>query len=200
MKNKALFLDLDWTLIRPKSGAGVTVCYDDENINSCLPKGKTKTFAINIGGGYVRVDYVNTFPENQDDWEFVPGILNAIEPYLEEGFMLIIVSNQGGIEAGFHSQLEVTSKLTSVIYTLEFAFDLTNDTQLRTTYYFCPTNNPQHPDRKPNAGMLAKAFLEHDLDMSLCLMVGDMESDRQCAANGGVSYMDVHEFLRTHVA
>jgi D-glycero-D-manno-heptose 1,7-bisphosphate phosphatase len=158
--NKALFLDLDHTLIRPKSGA--------------------------------------TFPKHSEDWEFLPGMLEAIKPYFEEGFMMIIVSNQGGIEAGHHSFGEISMKLFEIVRAIEAHHGLLADPNARTDAFFCPSMNPEHENRKPNPGMILAAKDFYQLDLSLCLMVGDMESDRLCAERAGVSFMDVNEFLRTH--
>jgi D-glycero-D-manno-heptose 1,7-bisphosphate phosphatase len=42
-----------------------------------------------------------------------------------------------------------------------------------------------HPDRKPNPGMLLRAALEHDLDLSRSWMVGDKDIDLEAGRRAG---------------
>ena len=56
-------------------------------------------------------------------------------------------------------------------------------------FYFCP----HHPDytgecncRKPKPGMILKAAKDWNIDLSLSVMYGDKESDREAALNAGV--------------
>ena len=46
--------------------------------------------------------------------------------------------------------------------------------------------HPDHPDRKPNPGMLLRAIAEHDLDPARSLMIGDQPSDMEAARRAGV--------------
>ena len=46
--------------------------------------------------------------------------------------------------------------------------------------------HPDHPNRKPNPGMLLKAVAEHDLDPARSLMIGDQASDMEAARRAGV--------------
>ncbi|MNX98849.1 D-glycero-alpha-D-manno-heptose-1,7-bisphosphate 7-phosphatase [compost metagenome] len=47
--------------------------------------------------------------------------------------------------------------------------------------------HPDHPDRKPNPGMLLRAIAEHDLDPARSLMIGDQPSDMEAARRAGVA-------------
>lgn len=105
---------------------------------------------------------------------------------------MVIITNQGGIEAGFTTAEEVEGKLTAIMDNVSEYYPT-----LTQSYQYCPSLK-EHPDRKPNAGMIYKAQAELGIDLSLSLFVGDMESDRQAAAAAGVSYMDIKDFLRHH--
>jgi D-glycero-D-manno-heptose 1,7-bisphosphate phosphatase len=63
-------------------------------------------------------------------------------------------------------------------------------------FYVCPfheeaTNpayaHPNHPDRKPNPGMVLKALADWRLDPTRVILIGDKESDMAAAARGGVA-------------
>ena len=47
--------------------------------------------------------------------------------------------------------------------------------------------HPDHPDRKPNPGMLLRAIAEHGIDPSLSLMIGDQPTDVEAARRAGVA-------------
>jgi D-glycero-D-manno-heptose 1,7-bisphosphate phosphatase len=210
--NKALFLDLDHTLIRPKSFKSAYVTIPTDHTEAQLAEAyaeaekKIPSDAVDVETAQLpnaqglAVGYIfrNTFPIDAEDWEFMPGILNAIKPYFEEGFMMIVISNQGGIEAGHHTFGEIYQKLFMINLAVEEHFGLQDCPAARTDFFFCPSMDKDNPRRKPNHGMLTEAELQYDLNLGLSLMVGDMESDKVCATNAGVSYMDIKEFLRTH--
>ncbi|MFZ4072419.1 MAG: HAD-IIIA family hydrolase [Caulobacterales bacterium] len=61
--------------------------------------------------------------------------------------------------------------------------------------YFCPFiaeaaapryRHPDHPDRKPNPGMLLRAIAQHGIDPARSLMVGDQPSDLEAGRRAGV--------------
>lgn len=73
-----------------------------------------------------------------------------------------------------------------------------------TGYQYCDSMNKTNHRRKPNAGMLewfVKGYKE--LQKSQILMIGDAsgkpgdfsDSDKKCAENFGIDYIDVRDFL-----
>jgi histidinol-phosphate phosphatase family protein len=210
--NKALFLDLDHTLIRPKKQhSGMVVipndCTDAEEkehlqfVEGTLPKHieEIEVFEeVNHGVLMKGFSYRPIFPRNGEDWEFLPGIVDCLKPYAEEGFMFIIVTNQGGISAGFHTYADVRMKLNSILVELEKQLGIFGKGERRSSWFLCPSMDEADTHRKPNPGMIEDAVNGLNVDLALSLMVGDMDSDRECAKRAGVSYMDVQEFLRTH--
>jgi len=151
---KALFFDLDHTLIRPLEG--------------------------------------RTFPNSSSDWEFIPGIKRAIKPFMDAGYMFIIISNQGGIEAGHHTELDIEFKLVTVLSDLRLALQVP---EARYAFRYCGSLQP-HPDRKPNPGMILDAVREYDIDLQASVFVGDMQTDMEAALAAGVrDYIDVNLFL-----
>jgi D-glycero-D-manno-heptose 1,7-bisphosphate phosphatase len=62
--------------------------------------------------------------------------------------------------------------------------------------YACPFHNEardpayfhaDHPDRKPNPGMILKAVAEHGIDPARSFLIGDRDSDLEAARRAGVS-------------
>jgi D-glycero-D-manno-heptose 1,7-bisphosphate phosphatase len=47
--------------------------------------------------------------------------------------------------------------------------------------------HPDHPDRKPNPGLLLRAMAEHPVDRERSLMLGDKPTDLEAARRAGVA-------------
>lgn len=132
-----------------------------------------------------------TFPVDENDWEFKDGIKEAIQKYNPK--YIFIISNQGGIEKGYVDNGKFYQKLQTIIATIRtwgnFIVDGT----------YCTSNDKDHYFRKPNVGMVD--FFRHgyvmgyDFDNRNALMIGDMETDQECAKNAGIKYIDVEDFI-----
>jgi D-glycero-D-manno-heptose 1,7-bisphosphate phosphatase len=134
---------------------------------------------INLDKGYVY---------RWEDFEFLPGAVDAMRRFSQAGYALIIVSNQSGIARGYYSESqyqELTSRIED--YLAQRGVHLTG-------VYHCP----HHVDgvikklsihcecRKPAPGMLLQAMRDHDLDMAQSILVGDKSSDTKAAQAAGV--------------
>ncbi|MEK6659725.1 MAG: D-glycero-beta-D-manno-heptose 1,7-bisphosphate 7-phosphatase [Campylobacterota bacterium] len=118
-----------------------------------------------------------------EDFEFVDGILNLCKYYQDKGYIIIIVTNQSGIDRGYYSESDFNF-LTSWM-TKEFA---KYGIEIKKVYY-CP----HHPDislscncRKPSPGMILEAQKEYDIDLKNSILVGDKESDIEAALSAGI--------------
>ena len=114
---------------------------------------------------------------------------------------LFIVSNQGGIESGFISESDFSTKIECICRTIrEYCHCICYA-------MYCVTNDKSDPFRKPNTGMLeylAEKYVGDDFDYikSVSLMIGDAsgkegqfsDSDKKTAENFGIDYMDVEDF------
>ncbi len=158
---------------------------------------KKKALLLDLDSTLIKTKSGETFPVDKNDWELMPGIVASIAQHTVLNWGIVIVSNQGGIEAGFHKQEDIVLKIRLVCGELIHQLNELNAVTARTFvgYYFCPTMDLLDAARKPNPGMILAARDEWNLDLSQCLMVGDMESDRQAATNAGVPYKDILDFL-----
>ncbi len=125
------------------------------------------------------------FPFYPNQVQLMKGRKKVMRSLKEQGWLLLGVSNQGAIQQGSlkpgraEACFERTHELLGV------------DLDLR----FSAWVDRQAWDRKPNPGMGVAHMVQHDLDLSACLMVGDRDSDRQFAENLGMAYADADAFF-----
>lgn len=157
----------------------------------------------------------NTFATDLTDMKIKMDVVNkALDLMQENGVKVFaIVSNQGGVEAGFVSGADIEAKIE---YVLRSVHDLAVKRGIRGVLYekrLCYSNDKQDPMRKPNTGMIddilmkCKDTIMPGMDFSqlkgCSLMVGDAsglpgqfsDSDKVCAEKAGVDYMDVITFV-----
>ncbi len=141
--------------------------------------------------GVINVDKVHVFLK--EDFEFNPGIFDLCRKFSDDGYLIIVITNQAGIAKGIYTE-DVFLKLTDWMIG-EFK---KNGITISKVYY-CP----HHPDitgpcecRKPKPGMILIAREEFDLDLSISVLIGDMESDLQAGRNAGILESNLHLFSK----
>ena len=136
---------------------------------------------LNVDHGYVG---------DPERLEWVEGARRAIRRLNELGVLAIVATNQSGVARGMFD-LAAVDEVHAVMQA-----DLAVDGARIDAFYVCPFlpdaatpkfAHPDHPDRKPNPGMLLRAIEEWAVDPSLCLVVGDKESDLAAARRAGIA-------------
>ncbi len=109
-------------------------------------------------------------------YPFIPEALKVLK---ECGYKLIVVTNQAGIAKGYF-----TEQLLKEVHEYMQSKLAESSVELNAVYY-CP----HHPDaeieefkkncscRKPNPGMIEKAQLNFNIDLSMSFMIGDRYKD-----------------------
>ena len=117
----------------------------------------------------------------------VPGSVEAIARLNARGIPVIVVTNQAGIGQGKYGWKDfqaVMDHITALLGAEGAHVD---------GVYAAPHHergvgeyrHPDHPDRKPNPGMLQRAAREHDLDLTRSWMVGDKTVDLEAGRRAG---------------
>ncbi len=118
----------------------------------------------------------------EEEFLFNRGVPEALKYFISKGFLLIIITNQGGIERGIYtiSHLEkLHNFMTRQLKALNIEL---------TDIYYCP----HHPDvssclcRKPGTLLLEKAIAKHKIDPKSSFMIGDSDVDIQAAEKMGI--------------
>lgn len=162
-----------------------------------------KVLFIDLDGTLIKTISGKTFPEDITDFRIQLPVLNKIVEKFPKLNHLFIVTNQGGI-GKFITKLDFERKLNYVQNFCAFFLEerLTNMYCCDSEY--CDSIDKTNPYRKPNTGML-KVLAERWKIQSKeeCIMIGDAsgkpgdfsDSDKKCAENFGIDYIDVRDFL-----
>ncbi len=123
-----------------------------------------------------------------EDLRLLPGVPEAIRMLKEEGFALIVITNQAGVARGYYTCRDVE---TLHGYLNE---QLKKEGGFIDAFYYCP-HHPVHGIgeykvvchcRKPDTGMFEMAEREFKVDKAHSYMIGDKELDIQAGHNYGV--------------
>jgi len=105
-----------------------------------------------------------------ENFEILPGVVEAIAMLRDAGYLLIVVTNQSGIAQRLYTQQQMEECHTY--------FQKTCGNRI-SHFYFCP----YHPSvtaslaRKPGSLMFEKAIARFDIDVRQSWMVGDRGRD-----------------------
>ena len=124
----------------------------------------------------------------EEEVRFVDGIFSLCRTAQALGYKLVVVTNQSGIARGFYTP-EQFHRLMAW-FRVEFERE---DVHIDAVY-FCPYHpehgvgefRREHDDRKPGPGMLLRAAVDLDLDLSRSILVGDRCSDIAAANAAGL--------------
>lgn len=123
-----------------------------------------------------RAEYVRTW----EDFEWLPGAKTALRLLHEEGYRVVVVSNQAGIGRGVMSE-----QMLAAIHDRMMS-DVEADGGRIDAIYHCPHDwNDGCECRKPAPGMLFQAQRDHHLDLSRTLFIGDDPRDEEAANAAG---------------
>jgi len=121
------------------------------------------------------VDPTKPCPNRVEEIRIYPGVVDKIKIFKNASFYIFGVSNQGGIELGHITEEDCAELMEATNHMMEGVFDEIVWAPLLKSY-----------DRKPNPGMVLKLASEYGVDLKNSIMVGDKDSDRDCATNAGV--------------
>ena len=137
--------------------------------------------------GVINNDLDHYYVYKPDDVIINPGIPELLKNLYDRGFLLIIISNQGGISKGIYSQEDVEKTNKKILellknYKIEFA-----------EIYYC-THYQQIEKcicKKPDSLMIEKAISRFKIDPSLSYFIGDRDSDIEAGNKMGLKTIKV---------
>ena len=123
-----------------------------------------------------------------EDFEWMPGAIEAIKYVHEQGYLAIVITNQSGVARGYYPEADILA-----IHDYMNA-ELKKHGAYLDGLYYCP----HHPGgavpeysyecdcRKPKPGLIEQACRDFPIELGLSYMVGDSQRDLECARRAGV--------------
>lgn len=117
-----------------------------------------------------------------EDLRLCPGVIDALKLLSQKGYMLIVISNQGGIGKGLYTKAETDAAHQWLDQQL-----LAQGIKI-SAYYYCP----HHPEssncfcRKPSSLLIEKAIACYQIDITKSFFIGDSARDMEAAGKVGL--------------
>ena len=162
-----------------------------------------KVLFIDLDGTLIKTVSGKIFPEDITDFRIQLPVLNKIIEKLPNLKKFFIVTNQGGLKSDF-AKHDFRAKLYAIE---DICCDYLNnrfDDSVGSDSQYCPSMSKRDPYRKPNTAMLESLSKQWEVESKEeCIMIGDAsgkpgdfsDSDKKCAENFGIDYIDVRDFL-----
>jgi len=124
----------------------------------------------------------NYYVFKKSDFKINIHIFDRLKEYQKQGYLMIIISNQGGISKGLYTKEQV-EELHKYMHNI-FRQNNINITET----YFCPhhSQNEKCICRKPDSLLIEKAIARFNIDKSLSFFIGDSKTDAQAAEKAGI--------------
>ena len=116
------------------------------------------------------------------DFKWIGGAVEAIKLLKKNNFLVIVITNQSGINRGYYTSKDVINLHQWMNKILKREGIQIND------FFFSedlPNNNPESR-RKPSPKMINEAVEKYKLDKTKCFMVGDKNTDLIAAKNASI--------------
>lgn len=133
-----------------------------------------------------------------EEIEWIKDVGVTLKWLKEQGFLLIVLTNQSGVARGLFKENDVIKVNESLQVHLQKSQGITFD-----SFYYCPhLKNGEIYEyavececRKPKNGLFERAIAEWNIDVSRSIAIGDKERDLEPASNLGVKELYLLESL-----
>lgn len=132
--------------------------------------------------GVINVRIIDGYVTKIEEFEFLPGVIEAFKIFKNKFNRIIVVTNQQGVGKGLMTEDDVKEVHDFMINEVE------NHDGKIDKVYFCPQLKSV-PDnyRKPSLKMAYMAKEDFpEIDLSKSIMIGDMNSDVEFGKNAGM--------------
>lgn len=125
--------------------------------------------------------------ERWDDFELIPAALDWIRIFNTLGYLVVVVTNQRGVAKGRMTADEVDflhEQMRSLVARSGARID---------DVFYCPHEENACDCRKPAPGLVERAAMKWDIDLTRSVMIGDSWRDEELAARCGLRFLRAEE-------
>ena len=123
-----------------------------------------------------------------EDFQWIDGAIEAIKYYNDKDYYVFVITNQSGVARGFYTEIDI-HKLHNWMNQELAKYGAHID-----EFFYCPHHvkgiikeySFDCECRKPKIGMIKKAVDKYDVQLDSSLLIGDKDSDIECAENAGI--------------
>lgn len=156
------------------------------------PEKKEQTLAKAVffdRDGTINSDEGHYYIYKPEDFVFNPGVIEGMKRLQEAGYLLFVISNQGGIAKGIYTREDVEKVHAKMLAELaQYGVGITK-------IYYCPHHESVKTCvcRKPSPYMVNLAIEEFHIDKQQSFFIGDSSKDMKCAEEAGVKPVKIHK-------
>lgn len=116
-------------------------------------------------------------------FEFIEGVFKSLNYLQKLGYKLFIITNQSGIGRGYYTKEDFDILTAWMLKEFEKKDIIISQVQC------CPHGPKDNCHcRKPNTGMIDAILKNHVIDLENSWLIGDKDSDIQCAKKAGIKH------------
>lgn len=164
----------------------IGVAEDLERAQEAVPLWRKKPAVFLDRDGVLNVD--TGYVHRPEEFIWVEGAKEAIKYLNDQGYLVIVVTNQAGVARGYYTERDVHHLHTWINEELALVGAHID------AFYYCPHHAQAGKGayavdcgcRKPAPGLLLRALQEWEIDIDKSFMVGDKLSDLEAAEGAGI--------------
>ena len=139
--------------------------------------------------GTINSDEGHYYIYKPEDFVFNPGVIEGMKRLQTAGYLLFVITNQGGIAKGIYTREDVAKVHARMCK------ELTAEGVSITKIYYCPHHESIKTCvcRKPSPYMVNLAIEEFHIDKKHSWFIGDSSKDVKCAEAAGVKPIRIHK-------
>ena len=136
------------------------------------------------------LNYDNGYTHKISDLKIYEDMIPLLKSYYDNGYMIIVITNQSGINRGYYSVEEMkqfNNKLAEVFIKHGIKIE---------DFFYCPHTPEEACNcRKPETGLIEMAVKKYNIDIKSSIIIGDSEStDGKLASRLGIKFIKVHGY------
>ncbi|WP_287961500.1 HAD family hydrolase [Acidiplasma sp.] len=136
------------------------------------------------------INYDKGYTYKLEDLKIYDDIIPILKKYYDNGYIIIVISNQSGINRGYFTVNDM-KKFNDGIKRIFMEHGI-----VISDFYFCPHKPEENCEcRKPKTGMVEQAVKKYGIDLKNSIVIGDRDDiDGELARNLGIKFIKVHGY------